>query len=89
MVPLVLKPNKDGGPDDYHVMHGDLRIGQIYRRQVALRPETDWLWALNGVAESTDGLAISGLSANLDEAVVGVKERWAQWLAWARLTETD
>ena len=33
--------------DDYQVMHGDLKVGQIYRRKAAFRPEAQWLWALN------------------------------------------
>ena len=44
---LVVKPNEDGSADDYNVIHGDLRIGQIYKRKAALKPETQWVWALN------------------------------------------
>jgi hypothetical protein len=44
---LMLKPN--GAASDFHVQHGDLQVGQIYKRKVALRPEAQWLWALNGV----------------------------------------
>ena len=41
---LVLKPN-DASPGDYHVMHGELQVGQIHKRIVALRPESQWLKA--------------------------------------------
>jgi hypothetical protein len=34
---LMLKPN--GAASDFHVVHGDLQVGQIYKRKVALRPE--------------------------------------------------
>ena len=47
---IVLKPNA-AATDDYHVMHGELQIGQIYKRKAAIRPEAQWLWALNGVPE--------------------------------------
>ncbi len=89
MMPLELKPNEDGALDDYHVSHGALRVGQIYRRKSALRPEAQWLWVLNGVAESTDELALSGVTGGLDEAMAALNERWTKWLAWAQLAEVD
>ena len=88
-MPLELKPNEDGALDDYHVFYSALRVGQIYRRKSALRAEAQWLWVLNGVAESTEGLALSGVTASLDEAMAALNERWAKWLAWARLAEID
>jgi hypothetical protein len=84
---LVLKPNADASADDYHVLHGELRIGQIYKRKVALQAETQWLWALNGVPECPNGPAVAGLAAGLDEAMAALNERWAKWLASAGLTE--
>jgi len=86
-MPLVLKPN-DLATDDYQVMHGELQIGQIYRRKAAIRSEAQWLWALNGVPAAGDGLALTGLVANLDEAVAALKESWSKWLASAELSET-
>jgi hypothetical protein len=85
-VPLVLKPKGDGSEDD-RVMHGDLEVGQIYRRKAALRPESQWLWALNGVPDGPHGLAVTGLAATLDEAMAALKERWGKWLASADLSE--
>jgi len=84
---LVLKPNADASADDYHVLHGELRIGQIYKRKVALRPEAQWLWALNGVPEFPNELAFTGLAATRDEAMAALNERWARWLASVALTE--
>ena len=86
-MPLVLDPNTNGSVDDYNVLHGQLQIGQIYRRTAALRAEAQWLWALNGVPECPDGLALTGLEASLDEAVAALNARWAKWLASAGLTE--
>jgi hypothetical protein len=86
-VPLVLKPKGDGSEDDYRVLHGDLEVGQIYRRKAALRPESQWLWALNGVPEGPHGLAATGLAATLDEAIAALKERWGKWLGSADLSE--
>jgi hypothetical protein len=83
---LVLKPS--GSADDYHVLHGELQVGQIYRRKVALRPEAQWLWALNGVPHGPSGPAFTGLAATLDEAMATLKERWSKWLASAELSET-
>jgi hypothetical protein len=86
-VPLVLKLKSEGSEDDYRVLHGELEIGQIYKRKVALRPETQWLWALNGVPEGPHDLAVTGLAATLDEAIAALKERWGKWLASANLSE--
>jgi hypothetical protein len=85
---LVLNPKADAA-DDYHVLQGELQVGQIYKRKAALRPETQWLWALNGVPQGPNGLALTGLAATLDEAMAALKERWAKWLASAELSETD
>src|SRR5580704_3169544 len=62
---MSLVPNANGPVDDYNVVHGQLRIGQIYRRQAALRAEAQWLWALNGAPECPDGLACTGHAASL------------------------
>jgi hypothetical protein len=78
---LVLDPIAEGA-DNYHVLHGELKVGQVYKRKAAIRPETQWLWALNGVAEA-------GLAATRDEAMAALKERWAKWLASAGLSATD
>jgi hypothetical protein len=86
-MPLVLNP-KAGAADDYNVLHGELQIGQIYKRKAAIRPETQWLWALNGVPESSHGLAVTGLAATLDDATAALNERWTEWLASAQLSET-
>ena len=86
---LVLKPHDDAVADDYHVMRGELKVGRIYKRKVALRPEAQWLWALNGVPECPDGPALTGLTASHDEAMIALNARWAQWLASAELSETD
>jgi hypothetical protein len=66
MVPLVLKPKGDGSGDEYLVLHGELEVGKIYRRKVAHRPETQWVWALNGVPEGPVGLSATGVAATLD-----------------------
>jgi hypothetical protein len=86
-MPLVLKPKGERSEDDYRVLHGELEVAQIYKRKVALRPETQWLWALNGVPEGPHGLAVTGLAASVDEAIAALKERWGKWLASANLSE--
>jgi hypothetical protein len=85
---LVLKPNANGTGDDYRVLHGELEVGQIYKRSVALRPETQWLWALNGVPECPNGVAFTGLAASLDEAMAALIVRWSKWLVSVGLTES-
>ena len=77
---LVLSPKADAA-DDYHVLHGELQVGQIYKRKAAIRPEAQWLWALNGVPEA-------GLAATRDEAMAALNERWARWLAAAEPSTT-
>jgi hypothetical protein len=86
---LTLKLIADSSAEDFHVMHGELRIGQIYKRKVSLRPDAQWLWALNGLPVSIDDLPLTGLSASLEEATIAIGERWRNWLAWARLKEED
>jgi hypothetical protein len=83
---LVLSPKADAA-DDYHVVHGELQVGQIYKRKAAIRPEAQWLWTLNGVPEDPHGLALTGLAGTLDEAMAALKVRWAAWLASAALSE--
>jgi hypothetical protein len=85
---LVLKAGAEA-TDDYHVMHGELKVGQIYKRKAALRPEAQWLWTLNGVPVGPDTPALAGLAATLDEATAALKERWSKWLASSELTEKD
>jgi hypothetical protein len=86
-MPLVLKSNTNGSADDYNVLHGELQIGQIYKRQAALTPGTRWLWALNGVPECPEGLAFTGHAASLDDAIAALNARWAKWLVSADLIE--
>jgi hypothetical protein len=55
-----------GSAEEFHVLHGELQIGEIYRRKAALRSDAQWLWALNGVPEGPRGLAFTGLAPTLD-----------------------
>jgi hypothetical protein len=88
---LVLQPNDNGAPDDHHVMQGGWRVGRIYKRQDALRPETQWLWFISVVSRGPEGLRLTGMSGTLDEALAALKETWDKLLVWAQLTaaETD
>jgi hypothetical protein len=86
---VSLKPTEQGSAEDFHVMHGELRIGQIYKRKVSLRPDAQWLWALNGLPMSIDDLPLTGLSASLEEATIAIGERWMNWLAWAQLKKDN
>jgi hypothetical protein len=83
---LVLKASTEAD-DNYDVVHGELKVGQIYRRKAALRPEAQWLWALNGVPAGSDASALAGSTATLDEAMAALQERWSKWLASSGLTE--
>ena len=83
---LVLKANAEA-TDDYRVMHGELEVGQIYRRKAALRLEAQWLWALNGVPSGLETRGLSGLAATLDEALAELREIWLKWLTSAELRE--
>ena len=86
-MPLVLKSIGDGSADEFHVLHGELRVGRIYRRKAALRAGARWLWALNCVPEGPRGLAFTGLAPTLDEATAALQESWSKWLASAELSE--
>ena len=85
---LVLNPNVDAA-DNYYVLHGELQVGQIYKRKAAIRPEAQWLWALNGMPEGPHGLALTGLAATLDEAMAALKDRWSKQLEWADPSEAN
>ena len=39
-MPLALKQIADSSEEDFHVMYGELRIGQIYKRKISLRPDS-------------------------------------------------
>jgi hypothetical protein len=84
---LVLKPNS-AAEDNYHVMHGELQVGQLYKRKAAIRPEAQWLWALNGLPSRPDGHVLTGLAATIDDAMAALKESWSKWLASAELSES-
>jgi len=84
---LVLSPKAESA-DDYYVLHGELQVGQIYKRKAALRPESQWLWALNGVPAGSDVPALTGLAATLDDSMIALKQTWSKWLASAELLES-
>jgi len=88
---LMLQPNDNGLPDDHHVMQGGWRVGRIYKRQDARRPEIQWLWFISGVSRGPDGLRLTGMSGTLDEALAALKDNWDRLLVWAQLkaAETD
>jgi hypothetical protein len=86
-VSLVLKPNSDAAGDTYIVLCGKLQVGQISRRKVALRPDSQWLWALNGVPMGPPGLEFTGLAPTLEEAMAALEVRWLKWLESAELSE--
>jgi hypothetical protein len=85
-MPLFLVPSDDS-LGDRKVLHGQLVVGQIYRRSAALRAETQWLWALNGVPDGPEALQRTGLAATPQEGLSALTEQWSKWLDWANLTE--
>ena len=86
---LFLQPNADGSVDDHDVFHGALRVGQIYKRAAALRPETQWIWTLNGVPDGPSRPALAGSAESRERAEAALQEGWEQWLAWAGLSEGE
>jgi hypothetical protein len=72
---------------DKHVMSGGLRVGRIYKREAAAKPELQFLWAINGVFGGPDGMRVAGMAATFDQAQAELKENWEKWLAWAKLQE--
>jgi hypothetical protein len=83
-MPLVLMRNADA---DFHVMSGSLQVSRIYKRQT-VRPEIQWLWALNGVYGGPDAMRITGMTETLDQAQAELKESWEKGTAWANLQES-
>jgi hypothetical protein len=92
---LVLKPNLDVSPaarvtaPDFIVAHGELKVGRIYKREAAINPATQWVWAITGVYDGPELMARSGITATHDEAMAALKDSWHRWLAWAKLLEPD
>jgi hypothetical protein len=84
---LLLQPNADSSRGDYDVFHAALRVGQIYKRAAAHRPDTEWTWVFNGVPERPSGLALTGSAESRERAEAALRESWEQWLAWAGLSE--
>jgi hypothetical protein len=85
---LVLQQTEEEWPrEDYHVRHGDLRVGRIWNNPSA-RPGTQWLWSMNGVVSEADAkLRYAGSAATLAAAKAELATEWAKWLAWADLCE--
>ena len=89
-MPLTLRPNITSASRhfDHLVMSGELCVGRIYKRELANSPETQWLWAINGVQPAgSDVMRLAGMSTSLDEAQAQLTENWRKWLAWANLQE--
>jgi hypothetical protein len=84
---LLLPRNADDSSEDYDVFHGALKIGQIYKRVAAIRPEGQWIWTLNGVPDGTGRRALAGSAESREQAEAALRESWEQWLAWAGLSE--
>jgi hypothetical protein len=86
---LVLQPNDNGSPDDHHVMQGGWQIGRVYKRANAFRPQSQWLWFINGMSRRDPGIPTTGTSASQDEALAATQENWNKLLAWAQLVPPE
>jgi hypothetical protein len=92
---LVLKPNLEVSPTarvtapDFLAMHGELKVGRIYKREAAINPATQWVWAITGVYDGPELMARSGLTATHEEAMAALNDSWQRWLAWAELSEPE
>jgi hypothetical protein len=92
---LILNPNLEVSPaarvtaPDFLVLHGKLKVGRIYKREAAINPATQWVWAITGVYDGPELMARSGLTATHEEAMAALKDSWQRWLAWAQLSEPE
>jgi hypothetical protein len=90
---LVLKPNLEVSPaarvtaPDFIILHGELKVGRIYKREAAINPAAQWVWAITGVYDGPKPMVRSGLTATHEEAMAALKDSWQRWLAWAELSE--
>jgi hypothetical protein len=84
-VSLALRDNKEEWPaEDYHVMHGELRIGRIWHS-----PTMSWSWIMGGVfCDPSANICQAGVGATLADAKAALTTEWDKWLAWAELSET-
>jgi hypothetical protein len=87
-MPLVLHQNDEAWPrEDYHVRHGELRVGRIWNNPSA-SANTQWVWTLNGVfSEAEAMLCHAGSAPTLPDARAALGKEWHKWLAWACLSE--
>ena len=89
-MPLTLRPNITSASRhfDHLVISSELCVRRIYKREPANSPETQWLWAINGVQPAgSDVMRLAGMTTSLDEAQAQLTENWRKWLAWANLKE--
>src|SRR6266568_2435351 len=91
-MPLALHPNPASAParrkTDHLVMHGQLEIGRIYKRDTPDKSDSQWLWAINGVPRAAPGvMRVAGIAPSFEQAKAELQDNWEQWLAWADLQE--
>jgi hypothetical protein len=74
--------------DDYLLVHGNLPVGRICKRQSAFRADAKWLWTLNGIIGGPETLRLAGTAGSSESAEAELKANWQHWLKWANLSET-
>jgi hypothetical protein len=90
---LILAPNTEVPAadrvtaPDLLVMHKQLRVGRIRRREAAINRASQWIWAITGVRDGPEAMRLSGTAATIEEAQAALQENWERWLAWAGLSE--
>jgi hypothetical protein len=87
---LTLKPNPNIPPSrritapDFIVMHGGLVVGWICKREAAINPASEWIWAITAVTGAPKSVRQPGSTATHDEARAALKGSWEECLEWAR-----
>ena len=69
---------------NFFAMSSNLKVGRIYKR-----PETGWLWALNGVYGGPKSMRIAGMAATREQAQSELQTSWEAWMAWAGLQDAN
>jgi hypothetical protein len=88
-MPLTQVQNPEKQTADFFVMSSNLQVGRIYRQSNAKTPETEWLWALNGVYGGPKSMRIAGMAATLGQAQSELQASWEAWMAWAGLQDAN
>jgi hypothetical protein len=73
---------------DYAVFSGEWEMGRIYEERGSPQ-HLRWYWSLHGILGKPLGIRTDGRAPTLKAANAQFEASWRQWLAWAKLAESN